>query len=373
MHTMRPRVFINIAAATGSGPKKGLIQFLRHGGTDVCAPVVVDFRLSRKRYNNEDDDRIKGVRYEYLTQRAAYDPILIPQALRLIKRYKLNILQSHGYKSHFLCMIIKKLTGLPWIAFVHGWTAEDLKMKLYNKLDKLVLGAADRLVLVSNSLSNETKHSWIQASKVRVVHNAVDPAELSPCSKSDVRLKHKIDPGCPVAAVIGRFSPEKGHNVLVDALPAILDALPQLKLLLIGDGQERSRLQQKIEQLGLGDSVIFTGFQSELGPFYHSMDLLVLPSLSEGLPNVVLEAMLYSKPVIATRVGGVPEVVLEGETGFIVEPQSPEQLAGAVINIFQNFEQITKFGASGRQRVLEHFGPEQRVKRIAAIYEEALQ
>ena len=374
VNPMRPKVFINIAAATISGPKKGLIQFLRKGGTEVCDPVIVGYRVNGANKRAGISCEVPEVLQEYLFQRMTYDPFMIPQALRIIKKHKLNILQSHGYKSNLLCMIIKRLTGLPWIAFVHGWTSENLKMNCYTAMDKIVLGFADKVVLVSRSMMNKLNLNWVHPDKILYIPNAVDPEELlaSP-DRENIRQKHAIDPEIPLIGVIGRLSPEKGHIYMINALPEIHKNIPLLKVIFVGDGQEKEKLLKKITELGLDNSVVFAGYQNNPALFYREMDLLAIPSLSEGMPNVALEAMLFGKPVVATRVGGVPEVVVDGITGRIVDSRSSDQLAMAVVDMFQKPELLTIYGIAGRQRVQKDFDPVQRVTRIAALYDEILQ
>lgn len=369
---MRPKVFINIATAAISGPKKGLLQFLRVGGTEICDPVLVGFSRGRTKKQPAMAGEVPGVPCEALIQRMTYDPRLIPQALRIIKKHDLNILESHGYKSHLLCLILKRLTGLPWVAFVHGWTSENLKMKCYNAMDKVMLGFADKVVVVSRSMTGILNHKWIDRKKIRTIPNAVDPAEYSMSCDIDIRQEYRVDPKAPLLGVIGRFSPEKGHMVLLEAMPSIRMTLPKVKVMFIGDGQEEKRLKKRIDELNLGQSIIFTGFKKELAPFYKAMDLVVIPSFSEGMPNVALEAMLHAKPVVATRVGGVPEVVMDGVTGRIVDPRKSEQLAGAIGDIFRDPDHLLHCGMSGREKVLKDFDPAQRVKMIAELYLELL-
>jgi glycosyltransferase involved in cell wall biosynthesis len=370
---MRPKVFINIAAAKISGPKKGLHQFIRVGGKEICDPVVVGYNLGDKKDPFILSMKKAGVPYETLSQKMTYDPFLVTRAMKILKKHKADILQSHGYKSHLICFLLNSITCIPWIAFVHGWTSENMKIKAYKALDQILLGFADRVVVVSNGLIEKMNLNWINRHKIRTIPNAVDPAELLVTGNgSNVRQRYGIGLNDPLMGVIGRFSPEKGHMFLINAMPAINKKLPKLKIMLIGDGQEKENLQKRINELGLNKSVIFTGYQNNLGDFYMNMDLLVLPSLSEGMPNVILEAMLYGKSVVATRVGGVPEVVVDGKTGIIVEPQNSEQLSLGILKMFQNPDYLRTYGMAGRERVLRYFNPAQRVKRIASLYTDVL-
>ena len=266
---MRPKIFISIATYEIGGPGKGLLQFFRCGGLDICDPVLVGFKKIKTKGQFISAMENVDIPLEHLTQRVTYDPFLVPQAMRLIKKYKPNILQSHGYKSHLICLLLKRMTGIPWVAFFHGWTSGGFKIKCYNNLEKILLGFADRVVPVSESMIIKLNHKWIDKNKVLTIHNAVDPEEYSLKTDSkNVREKYGIKFDEPLVAVIGRFSQEKGHKFLIDALPEIYRALPQLKVMFIGEGPLKENLQQRINHLGLEKKVIFTGYQNELGAFY---------------------------------------------------------------------------------------------------------
>ena len=370
---MRPKVFINIATNEIGGPGKGLLQFLQTGGINICDPVVVSFSVDDKKEQFDLALENAGIPYELLIQKMAYDPLLIPQAMRFMKKYKPDVLQSHGYKSHLICLFLKWMTGIPWIAFFHGWTSGGFKIKCYNNLEKILLGFSDRVVPVSQSMISNLNYKWIDKKKIKVIQNAVDPKEYSAeADFKNVRERYGVKWDELLLAVIGRLSLEKGHKFLIDSLPAIQKELPKLKVMFIGEGALKENCQQRVKDLDLVERVIFTGYQNDLGPFYQGIDLLVLPSLSEGMPNVALEAMLFGKPVVATRVGGVPEVVLDGKTGILVDRANSQQLAHAIIKMFQNPDLLRSWGMAGRERVLKDFNPAQRVKKIAALYEDVL-
>ncbi|MBD1399350.1 glycosyltransferase family 4 protein [Pelovirga terrestris] len=371
---MKPKVFISIATAEIGGPGKGLLQFFKCGGMEKCTPLITGFG----RYDQQPgvfEATVKNYNFPFvrLIQSITYDPRLVFQSLRIIKDFKPDILQSHSYKSHVICFCLKIITGTPWIAFFHGWCTGGFKIKLYKYLDKFLFGFADRVVVVSNGMASGLNKRWIGKNKIYTIYNAVDPNEYALTdSTSNIREQYGICSSAPLIGVVGRFSHEKGHCYFVEALPQIIKKIPGLKVLFIGDGPLQEEIQQQVDQSGLKSHVIFTGYQSNVQNFYREIDLLVLPSLSEGMPNVALEAMLFGKPVVATRVGGVPEVVVDGETGILVDSQNAEQLSAAVIRLFKHPEMLRDFGVSGRERVLSEFNPEERVKKIAALYEEVL-
>lgn len=368
---MRPRVLIAIATDAIGGPGKGLLQFLRCGGADRCEPLMTSFWMGPPgRWPFGDAVHRTKVPFAVLTQRWTLDPLLIPQALRIVREHRIQILQSHGYKGHLLCLALRLCTGLPWIAFVHGWTEENRKIALYTKLEKTIVRFADRVVAVSDSIVRRLNADWIGREKIVIIHNAVDPEEHGG-DGGDIRREWGVGSD-PLVGVVGRLSPEKGQLYFVEALALLMERFPRLKGMLVGDGQDREQLERRVRELGLGERVLFAGHQERMAPFYRAFDLVVLPSLSEGMPNAALEAMLFARPVVATRVGGIPEVVVDGVTGTLVPERSPEALAGAVATLLGEPSRRERYGAAGRERVMAEFSPRSRVDRIVTLYEELL-
>jgi glycosyltransferase involved in cell wall biosynthesis len=369
---MKPKVFIAMASSILGGPGKGLVQFFRNGGLESCDPICIDYVLGNKR----ETDFVRAVegakvRIIPLRQRFAIDPGLISQALDIVRHEKVNVLQSHGYKSHVLCAALHWKTGLPWIAFVHGWTSENMKMRMYHGLEKTLVPFATRVVAVSDSIRRRL--FFVPGGKIRVIPNAVDPTEVEiGNSGRDVRASLAIPPQALVAGVVGRFSPEKGQMYFLRALALARSRFPHLTGILVGDGQDRQSLEAEVAALGLSGAIHFTGHVSDVAEYYRAMDLVVMPSLSEGMPNVALEAMLFGKAMVATRVGGVSEVVLEGVTGRIVEAGNHEQLASAMCSLLEDRNLLESFGRAGRERVLGEFSPARRTKQICNLYDEVL-
>lgn len=368
---MKPRVLISLATSCLGGPGKGLLQFLRSGGLDGCRPVVVDFVTA----TGPDSEyartmRAAGVAVAGLNQRWRFDPGLLAQAEVVVRRENCQLLQSHGYKSHVLCAWLALRTGLPWIAFVHGWTAENLRMRGYRFLEMGVVGLATRVVAVSQGLGRRLP-GFVRR-KMTVIPNAVDPGEAETGTGGDARARFGIADDAVVAGVVGRLSPEKGQLHFVRALDHVRRRIPRVAGLLVGDGQDLPRLRAEAARLGLADAIVFAGHVREMADVYRAMDLVVLPSESEGMPNVALEAMIFGKPVVATRVGGVPEVIVDGETGVVVPPGDPRALGEAMIRVLGDGEAAARLGRAGLRRALTQFDPKTRAERILGLYDEVL-
>jgi glycosyltransferase involved in cell wall biosynthesis len=368
---MRPHVFISLATSNLGGPGKGLLQFLRSGGFDLCDPVVVDF-VTESGCESEFARvmRLSGANVAELRQNKKFDMNLVDQAENIVKREGCQILQSHGYKSHVLCALLRRRVRLPWVAFVHGWTSENMKMHCYRIVEMGLVTLATRVVAVSEALGKRLPR--IAQRKMTVIPNAVDPAELNDSSGRDVRQELGIPGEALVVGVVGRLSPEKGQIFFLKALAQTRKQVPNAVGILLGDGQDRAMLEAEAARCGLAGAVYFTGHVSGLGDYYRAMDIVAMPSLSEGMPNVALEAMIFAKPVVASRVGGVPEVVVEGETGFMVTAGNAESLAAALIRMLASPNRMQAMGEAGRRRALDNFSPTVRVGRLLALYKELL-
>jgi len=369
---MKPRIFVNIDTYAIGGPGKGLIQFLKRGGQDLCDPLVVGFwRGAEKRWPFREAVVATGARFKVLTQRFAFDPAAVFKAKKLIEEDRIELLQSHGYKSHVVCLALKIMTGLPWVAFVHGWTSENLKVELYNLLEKVIVRFADRIVPVSANLGQRLHLCRWARKKVRVITNAV---EIPPFIETagTVREEFGVSKSDFLVGVVGRLSPEKGHIYLVEAMKSIVADSPKIKVMFVGDGQELSNLERAVKENSLEGNFIMAGYRIDLHRFYDDFDCVVMPSLTEGMPNAALEAMAAGKPVIAARVGGIPDVVVDGVTGCLVPSRSPAALAGKIIELSRDRDKCRRFGLAGFEKVKSEFGPEERVRRIVSMYDELI-
>lgn len=350
------------------GPGKGLIQFLRCGGLEKCDPVMVGFDSNGKA-DSEFIHRMRetGVELELIRQKSVFDTSMIAQIRRIAEVRNIDVYQSHGYKSHVLCLLLKVMTGKPWVAFVHGWTTENFKMHLYKWLDMVLIRFADRIVAVSENTAGRL--GPLIDHKVEIITNGVDEAEYDLGSAPDVvRNLFGVGDDELLLCTVGRLSPEKGHMFLVDGVARYRDELKDVKFVLVGDGPCRAELEAKVRAHGLDDRILFAGYSRDMASYYAAMDGLVLPSLSEGMPNVALEAMLFGKPVVATRVGGVPEVVQEGVTGFMVPGGDSDSLGRGIVRFITDRERMKEMGKRGKDVVKERFEPYNRANSIVEVY-----
>jgi len=217
---------------------------------------------------------------------------------------------------------------------------------------------ADRYVTPSERVRRELlAYGYYGPDRIRAIPNGVEIPPDDPAARGRIRAELGLG-AAPVLMATSRLHPQKGHRHLLDAFALLRASFPALRLAVVGDGSERQNLEEQARQLGLADSVAFTGFRADVADLLRAADLFVLPSLREGLPNTALEAMAAALPVVATAVDGVPEAVVAGETGLLVPPGNAARLRDAVARLLTEPDLAARMGRAGRERVREHFALE---------------
>lgn len=270
-----------------------------------------------------------------------------------------DVLLCHGYKANLVGRLAARQVGLPAVAVSRGWTGESLKVRLYEWLDRRHLPLMDRVVCVSAGQAAKVRRAGVRDDRVAVIRNAARPeafADPDPAARHDLLSQFPGDSGVSrVVVAAGRLSPEKGFDVLVDAARPILDRDPRCGVVVFGEGGERQRLERRVAALGLGGRFVLPGFRHDLDRLLPWADVLAVPSHTEGLPNVVLEAAAAGVPVVATAVGGTPEAVLDGETGHLVPPADPTTLAERLTALLVDTGARRRMGDAAQSFVRDQF------------------
>jgi glycosyltransferase involved in cell wall biosynthesis len=308
-------------------------------------------------------------------ERRRFDLSTVPALRNLINLQKPDIVVTHSVKSHFLLWRSRAWREYPWVAFHHGYTTTDLKMRAYNRVDRWSLPAADRLVTVCEAFARELSGTTgVALGNISVQHNAVRP---KPAAAADdvqaLRTRLGIADGERIVLAVGRLSREKAHVDLLAAYKILQDTNPAIssKLIIVGDGPERSRLEAAATAQGL--EVIFAGQLSKVQVFYAAADVFVLPSHSEGSPNVLLEAMAAGLPIVATAVGGVPEVVQHEESALLVPAQDPGAIAAAIARVLTEHDLAERLTRNSTALIAERFTPQKYVRALVEIYREVME
>lgn len=300
-----------------------------------------------------------SIEHVVLPDRGPYDITLLAKLAKHLREWKPDIVQSHNYRTTAFAYLLKRTNpSWAWIAFFHGSTNESWKVRIYNRLDRILLPKADRLVV----MSQHHKNAFHQAGeRVSVIHNAILPL---PAEASPVDLRALRHPGVPLVGVIGRLSPEKGVDVLIEAVSLLPSG--SIVVVIAGDGPARAALEQQTGALGISSNVHFLGAVQDVGSLYRQLDLVVLPSRSEGLPNVLLEALNADVSVVATAVGAVPEVLIDKAAGAMVPSGDAHSLAAAITHTLAHGRSVS--ARMARAAVAHRFSLEKRVQLHLNLY-----
>ena len=347
----------------------------------VIEGCVVTFDRQRADKTSPNDfvaaARELGLDVENIPERRRFDLRVIPALRSIVETRAPDLIITNSVKSHFLMWRSRLWRKHPWVAFHHGYTDTDRKMRLYNRLDRWSLPHADRVVTVCQAFARELAGSTgIPVKNISVQHNSIRRG--SPVSTTDVealRNQFEIRAGERIVLSVGRLSREKAHIDLLGAFKRLRETKPDipLKLIIVGDGPERARLETAAESLGCKDRVIFTGQVGNVQSFYAMADVFALPSLSEGSPNVVLEAMSANLPIVATAVGGVPEMVTNNESALLVPPNEPPALAEALATLLTDNDLAQRLAKEAATLVDTQFTPETYARSLVRIYSEVIE
>jgi glycosyltransferase involved in cell wall biosynthesis len=241
----------------------------------------------------------------------------------------------------------------------------------YLSLERFANRMTDVIVANSEAVKHDTiQREGVDSSRIRVVYNGIDVSQYDCAPDPELRASLQIPSKAPVVGVVANLIHYKGHRFLLEAAQQVLRGCPSVKFLLIGDGPYRMNLEALAKDLGLEKSVTFLGRRQDVPRLLALMDLLVLPSLEEGFPNAILEAMAAGKPVVATRVGGVQEAVLHNTTGLLVAPRDVLALSEAIHSLLGDSIRARAMGRAGRDRVATSFGIDRMVSETQQLYEE---
>jgi succinoglycan biosynthesis protein ExoA len=294
--------------------------------------------------------------------------------VELIHERQFDLLCAHGYKADILSIAAGRLTGTPVACFLRGWTGENRKVRLYESADKLALFFADRIVCLSQLQALKLSKQASLAKKVRIIANAIDVPEIDGGSRlragAELRRRLGLPPNCQVVATGGRLSPEKGVGDFLQAISLIAPKFNETRFVIFGDGVERLDLDNSASALGIKKQVTFAGFHPDLRSLLPGVDLLVNPSHSEEMPNIVLEAMAAGVPVLATRVGGLEEISGADGALRLVPPGKPALLAQEISHLLSNVALANELSCAGQKRAKEAYSLDRQRSEFHALYQE---
>lgn len=366
---------INILQFTSSsqigGVETVLIDVLKHINKNLFNVFVCSLR--------HDGDLLEKIEHlavntKHLNLRNFLDFTVLLKLYKFLKENRIQLMQTHGLTANVVGRIVGKLAkGPKIISTIHGI---DLWRKCYHTyLDRLTGVFVDRFL----SVSEEGREVFsirekFPRKKIVTIHNGINLNRFNKASFNSLKLRYKLGfhENDIIIGEVANIRKMKGHRDVIEVIPSIVKHCPNAKFLFVGRDDSNGEIPQLAVDKGIGEYVIFLGYCENIPELLSIFDIFILPSHSEGLPVSILEAMAMELPVIATNVGGIPEIVVDGETGILIEPNKPDELANALLDLLNNPKRRYYFGKSGRKRVEDKFNINRMISNIENLYLEVL-
>lgn len=279
-----------------------------------------------------------------------------------------DVVHAHGYKADIYTYFALRESAIPLVSTCHTWYDNDLLVSLYGAADRMVLRRFSAVVAVSDEVKQRLLKSGVRADKIHLVQNGID---LRPFDKAAPSLRESSSNHAPIVGLIGRLAAEKGVDIFLRAAARVLIELPSTRFVVVGEGPDREKLESLIDELKIRENVSMLGRRDDMPSVYASLAIMVSASRQEGLPIAILEGMASRRPLIATAVGAVPGVVLDGRTGVLVPPEDIGALATAIVALLKDPSRQVSLGAAARGRVEEEFSAARMTTDYLRVYEEA--
>jgi len=348
---------------------------LRQGNHPVLASIG-DPEIAVKPIEAEAERR--GLQVKSFRMRPGPNVIGAYEVLRFAWQEKADILHSHGYKGNILFGFLPRFVRrVPMVSTLHGWTWSGgmTRMRIYEWLDSLSLSFVDRVITVNAIMKNHPRIKSRQSLALEVVPNGIPLCANEP-QKEVADLNPDIIDFCRqgyTIGAIGRLSPEKGFESLLGVVATLAGQGKDIRLVILGEGGLRSRLETATKDLGIEKNVRMPGYVRDAKRYIPFFNLFAMPSLTEGLPIVLLEAMQAAVPIVASRVGGIPEVLQDGMCGALIEPGSQESLLLRIQNAINNPDEAAQRVCLARKRVIAVYSSQLMAEKYLEIYKRVLQ
>ena len=300
-------------------------------------------------------------------------PSMSIELLRLLKSQRFDIVHLHMLQATIVGGFATKFARGSRVVVTKHYTDDMLKQSsVVKRLDNLFTKRANRIAAISNNVKRDMVDLGIPEAKIKVIYNGTDIMAFDSRSQQKSSFNVSKDLGPFLIGTVGSLTERKGHRYLFQAMSSIRKKNPHAHLIVIGEGPEKERLEKMRVALGLESAITMLGFQENVAPILKQLDVYVHPSVQEPFGIAVLEAMAAGKCVVATAVGGVPEIVVQGETGYLVPAQNSDQLSSAISAAFANWKNTVRMGKNGRNRVLEMFDIDVTVRGYENLYQEVI-
>lgn len=369
MEKKKIKVLQAIRQGKVGGGESHILSLVKHIDKALFEPVVLSFTDGQM----ITELNHTGIGNFVIPSEKAFDFTTWSKVKKLMQQEQVDLVHIHGTRATSNIYWAAKQLKLPVVYTIHGWSFHDdqsLPVKKARILfEKWITRKTNCNISVSAS-NQKTGRDNISNFNSTVIYNGIDVEHFSPYNtkRKSLRKELNIPADAFVFSFIGRITIQKNPLGLIKAFKKIAEANPQALLLMVGDGELKEAAVQLVSELNLEKSVVFEGFRTDVADILFSSDVYCLPSLWEGFPIGLLEAMAMGKPVIATRVDGSSEIILHKENGLLVEPQQDEMLSGAMLELMHNEPLRNTLGKAARQTITDNFDVCKMTRQIENIY-----
>lgn len=350
------------------GAERVVLNLCRYLQKDFFEPIIAVLKDPRAKGELPLITQAKNyqIKTEEIFLKQRFDFNAVFQVRQLLEKHKIDILHCHDYKSNligWLAAISNKNVSL--MATLHGWTAGNIKLSFYEFIDSIVIRYFPNIVIVSQAMRQRIDKRL----NISVIPNGVDLTEVaSDICVADIKKELNLPQEAIIIGTVGRLSSEKGQRYLLEAFARISNDFSLSYLVIVGDGPQRHNLERLAQKLGLSKRSFFTGYREDAKDIISAMDIFVLPSLTEGTPMALLEAMAQAKPVIATNVGGIPALIENNKTGILIPAKNIQAIATALKNLLPEGTLRQKLGLAALNLIKDGYSITAMVQKYADLY-----
>lgn len=357
---------MHLRSTTGLyGAERVILGLLGNSDKEGVNPALACFSVGDESLLREAEGQ--GILVERISG-ARFSPLLVLRLMRVLRKHRIDVLHTHGYKSDIVGLFAAKLAGIKVVATPHAYSGgENARVSFYEALDRFALRFFDKVLPLHEGMKSLLVKSGVKQEKITVVQIGLDLSSIKVAPARDVRRRLGAGDDTRIICYNGRLVKRKRVEDVITAYAVVRKRIKS-KLVVVGEGPLKDKLLKLSGEKGLIDDLVFTGFRGDRLDYVNSSDVLVLASTEEGIPVCIIEAMQLKKPIVATKIDGVSDLVLDGETGFMVPPQDPKALSEAIIRLLEDEKLRAIMGENGRELVGKKFTAKKMAGNYAKIY-----
>jgi glycosyltransferase involved in cell wall biosynthesis len=348
-------VILNLSGTLNSGPH--------------CSVLGVFSNFSNPNHQLHERAIKEGIESHLIPCKGQIDRTAIMSIRELAVVTGADIVHAHGYKADIYVYFALRGSKIPCVSTCHTWYDNDLLAFLYGVVDRFVLRKYAGVVAVSDEVKQRLLKAGVREEKIHLVRNGID---LRPFDNAVPSLRDLTSDGGLLVGLVGRLAWEKGIDILLRAAVQVLAEFPSAKFVVVGEGPDRERLERLTNELKIRESLSMLGRRDDMPAIYASLDVMVSSSRQEGLPMAILEGMANGLPLVATDVGEVPTLVLDGRTGVLVPAEDENLLAAGIVDLLRDSVKRTRLGEAARQLIEDEFSAGRMTADYLRVYAEVI-